>query len=73
MINLQMDDIDSPLSMSMFPTMFCGCCDQYCSPLKALALTTWTITFPITPSFHYIPQSSKQLSILFIWISNIAI
>ena len=68
-----MDDIHPPLSMSMSPTTFCDCCDQYYYPLKSPALTTWTLTFPITPSFHCIPQSSKQLSILFIWIRNIAI
>ena len=73
MLNLQMDDILFPHNVSMFPTMFGGCCDQYSSPLKAPALTTWTITFAITPSFFCIPQSSKQLSILFIWIRNIDI
>ena len=73
MLNLQIDNIHSPLSVSMFPTMFCGCCDQYYSPLKSLALNTWTITFPIAPSFCCIPQSSKQVSILFVWIRSIAI
>ena len=67
-----MDDIHSPLSVSMFPTMFGGHCDQYYSPLKAPEFTTWTITFPITPSFRCIAQSSKQLSILFVWIRNIS-
>ena len=73
MLNLQMDDIHPPLSVSMFPTMFCGCCNQYYSPIKAPAFTTWTRRFPMTPSFHCIPQSSKQLSIVFAWIKNIAI
>ena len=68
-----MDDIHVPLSVSVFPIMFFGCCDLYSSPFKALELTTWTITFPITLSFHSIPQSSKQLLILFIWIMNIVI